>query len=151
MKMQLKDRDNGITVSMPLPHLRAILLTEGGEDIAVGKALKHYIGKLPEGGAINDLEHLKGICNWAPRDTGITPIELARRMGLAGKLITLEKKIGTREIILTDDELALVLEIINNPEYQVRPSDAYWAFLIDFQKAASKPIFKEKESPKEQP
>lgn len=146
---KLEDRDNGNIATMPLAHILSILNADTDEKI--GKALKAYFGRQLDGaeGTVNDLLQLQAICNWAPENAGLTPTEMAKRLGLAGKIVLAEKNAKDRSIELTDDDFDIIVDVVNNPQYQVRPSTAYWSFLIALQNFYGKPLFKQEESSNE--
>lgn len=152
-KFKLEQRDNGAIATMPLNHILSIL--NAGTDENVGKALKAYFGKQLEGaeGTVSDLLQLQSICNWSPENSGITPVEMAKRLGLAGKLVLAEKS-KAKDIELTDDDFQVIYGVINNPQYQIRPSSAYWSFLIALQDHFGKSLLevkKKEESDNENP
>ena len=145
--MILEDRDNGNIVTMPLAHITAIL--DRGKDADIGKALKTYLGPSfnTSIGKVNDLVHLQAICNWSPENAGVPPTEMAKRLGLASKIIVAERE-KAKEIVLDDIDFEIIVAIINNEQYQIRPNSGYWSFLLALQELYGQPLFKSEEKTK---
>jgi len=151
IKYILKKRSSDATLTAPLASIKGIY--DITDDAMRGQAFRIFFDKVSEAGEpwISDIEHLKGIVNWFPGERGLSPIDMMKRLPLAEKIIKVEssKSKDDKYILLSSADIQAIKAILNNDQFALRPSLAFYGFILDLQEAVGVQLYDEESDEKE--